>query len=75
MQNLDKKYNLEGSCNNMTRDEWEAEIVKILHERFGAPPDLLINPDIMDLWEIGSTVREGVHAYKTFAIIHFGGLR
>jgi len=29
----------------------------------------------MDLWELGSTVREGVHAYKTFAIIHFGGLR
>jgi hypothetical protein len=69
------KYDLDGNYDNMTRTEWENEVSKILHERFGAPEVLTVQPDSFDMWSLGTTVREGVHAYKTWAIMWYGGLR
>jgi len=76
MQKVEKYYNLDGNIETMSSAEWEHEVSKVVHERLGAPSGSpLIPPDILDMYSLGTTVREGVHAYKTLMLIWSGNVK
>lgn len=69
-------YNLDGNNETMSSVEWENEVARIVHERLGAvSKELLMPPNVLDMYSLGATVREGVHAYKTFMLIWFGSVK